>query len=190
MRVRVSILSVLIPASWIVAGCSGRSNAPLTPAAPAAIVTDRYARFVFPRESIQTYTWDVPRSGAYSGEAEFIWQVTWLPPIELRGKAPDDLSLITRWRPGGTRTGPLSALVASSRLEKATMCLSCDLGSVVEPDSALVAEVTAGGVVFTVNGAAAVKRIFPVLPDSVTLSRKHGSVADSRMVPLIRAIPR
>src|SRR4051812_11661294 len=105
MRVRVSILSVLIPASWIVAGCSGRSNAPLSPASPAAMVTDRYARFVFSRESTQTFTWNVPRTGAYPGAAEFIWEVKWLPPIQLRGKAPDELSLITRWRPGGPRRG-------------------------------------------------------------------------------------
>jgi hypothetical protein len=154
---------------------------------PYAVIGTSEARFVFPRDSSGVYTWNVPRPNAYSGDGEFIWEVTWRPPPENLGKTPDELSLISRWRPGAPKRGSLSELVSTIRPEKATVCLSCDLASAVEGDPGLVASVEDGCVVLRVRGADAVRRIFPVAPDSVTFRRRVGGPTEPRSVHVTRS---
>ncbi len=153
---------------------------------PSAVIGTSEARFIFPPDSSGVYTWNIPHPNAYSGDAEFIWEVTWQPPRDNLGRTPDELSLISRWLPGGPKRGSLSELVSTIRLEKATVCLSCDLASVVDADPGLVASVENGRVVFRVLGADAVRRIFPVVPDSVTFKRRVGGTTEPRSVPVTR----
>ena len=171
--------------SLLTVSCATASSVQqVSPEGPHALIGVSEARFIFPRDSSGVYTWNVPRPNAYSGDAEFTWEVTWQPPPRNLGKTPDELSLISRWRPGGPKPGSLSELVSTARLEKATMCLSCDLVSVVEADPGLIASVENGSVVFRVRGADAVRRIFPVTPDSVTFSRRIGGTTEPRTVPV------
>lgn len=175
---------------WLAAicliGCSSMRPEPTPQVAPFALISYSEARFVFPSGSARSYTWDVPRPSAYPGDAEFIWSVTWRPPDEKLGTDPDELSLVTRWRPGGPRTGDLSTAIHNGRLEKGTTCLSCDLASIMRSDAALIATVEHDHVVFTVRGAAAVRRIFPVVPQAVTFIRRIGDFGETLPVPVVR----
>jgi len=117
--------------------------------------------------------WDVPSCDAYPSRADFYWTVIWQPP-EPRGRVPIALNVVTYWRPGGPRQGTWAQLVEAWRPSVETECGDCQetiwLGS---EDSAVVARVVDGRVVLTIQGAAAIARIFPTVPDSVTLIRRR-----------------
>jgi hypothetical protein len=85
------------------------------------------------------------------------------------GLEPCDLLAARR-----SRQGTWAQLVEAWRPYVETDCGDCQesiwLGS---EDSAVVARVVDGRVVMTIQGAAAIARIFPTVPDSVTLSRKR-----------------
>jgi hypothetical protein len=84
------------------------------------------------------------------------------------------LNVVTHWRPGGPRQGTWAELLEEWRPSVETECSNCQetiwLGS---EDSAVVARVVDGRVVLTIQGAPAIARIFPTVPDSVTLIHRR-----------------
>lgn len=139
-----------------------------------AFVTDSSARFVFPREKRQAYTWDLPVKGAYADMPEFAWQLDWDRPSIVPGKDPIGLWLITRWRSGGPHKGTLAELVRGYTLDPVIECTSCDGAVYTDPQrdtNTVFATVERGSLVFNIRGRQAMHRIFRVLPDTVTFSR-------------------
>jgi hypothetical protein len=147
--------------------------APLPSAEEAeAVISAEYARFVFPKETAQVYTWAVPESDASSGTPEFGWQVRWDLPWERFGQDPHAVWMIVYWRPGGPHQGPLTALLQEWRPMVMTACMECGTpASRAREDSSVRMRTVENRVVFTVEGADAVKRLFPSPPDTVIFSR-------------------
>ena len=139
-----------------------------------AFITDSSARFVFPLDTRESYTWDLPLKGAYPKMPEFFWEVGWNRAAVVAGKDPLGLWLITRWKPGGPHKGTLAQLIRGYTVDPMIDCTSCD--GVVYVDSqrdtnTVFATVERSRLVFNVRGRAATHRIFPVLPQTVTFSR-------------------
>lgn len=144
------------------------------PSEAQAFVTDSSARFVFPLDKRQSYAWDLPLKGAYAGMPEFFWKVGWNRASVVAGRDPLGLWLITRWEPGGPHKGTLGDLIRGYTLDPMIECTSCDGVAYTDPQrdtNAVFASVERGRLVFNVRGRAAVRRIFPVLPETVTFSR-------------------
>lgn len=132
-----------------------------------AFIGDDSARFEFPRQSTDTYEWDVPLKGTYTDSPEYMWEVEWEIADPLAGEAPYLLWLIKGWKAGGPRKGSLEQLVRGVPLNPMIECTTCD-GAVFEDPktdhSKVFATVENGRLVFVVRGAEAVRRIFPVMP--------------------------
>jgi hypothetical protein len=160
------------------------------PAIPAqAFIGSSGAQFVFPPDSATSFTYDVPQARTYEGTTEFMWEVRWDEPEDKQGNHPHALALITRRRLGGPRTGSLLALISRDSLKVLTYCTTCDaVASIPETDPNVSAEVRNGRLIFSVRGSDAVRRIFPVIPDSVTFSRAHHDDPDSEEVFKVRVI--
>ena len=141
--------------------------------AATAVIGASEATFVFPAESVLTFTYDVPQPRTYAGEPEFIWEVTWDQPDDRVGVDPEALSLIVGRRLGGPREGPLEDVINRDTLVMLTVCRTCDLADTPESHPNLTASAANNRVVFTVKGSQAVRRIFAVTPDSVTFLRIH-----------------
>jgi hypothetical protein len=70
-----------------------------------------------------------------------------------------------------------------------TYCTTCEaVASIPETDPNVSADVKNGRLIFSVRGSDAVRRIFPVIPDSVTFSRAHHDDPDSEEVFKVRVI--
>ena len=132
------------------------------------------ARFEFPRQSTDTYEWDVPLKGAYADSPEYMWDVGWQIADSLAGKAPYFLSLVQRWKAGGPRKGSLKQLISGVSLQPMIECTTCDGAVFEDPDtdhSNVFATIENGRLVFVVHGAEAVRRIFPRIPTTVTFTQ-------------------
>jgi hypothetical protein len=139
-----------------------------------AFISPTEARFVFPRESAQVYQWDVPIKGAYPGGAEFIWEVRWPDRYIRDGEDPLALWLVTRWKTGGPHKGDLAKLVAGRTVDPMINCITCDGAVFVDTErdtTKVFATVEGGRLVFNIRGRAAVQRVFPTIPDTVTFVR-------------------
>jgi hypothetical protein len=145
------------------------------PAIPAqAFIGSSGAQFVFPPDSATSFTYDVPQARTYEGTTEFMWEVRWDEPEDEHGNDPHALALITRRRLGGPRTGSLLALVSRDSLKVMTYCTYCEaVASIPETDPNVSTEVRNGRLIFSLRGSDAVRRIFRVIPDSVTFFRAH-----------------
>jgi hypothetical protein len=150
------------------------------PAAPnplsgaQAFIGSDSARFEFPRQSTDTYEWNVPLKGAYAGAAEYMWGVQWEIADTLAGKAPYLLWLIQRWNAGGARKGSLKQLISGVRLEPMIGCTTCDGAVFEDPDTdhtKVFATIEPSRLVFVVRGAEAVRRVFPRMPATVTFTQ-------------------
>jgi hypothetical protein len=140
-----------------------------------AVIRPSYARFVFPKETAREYTWNVPAPEASSGKPESSWQVRWDPPSERWGQDPHALWMIVYWRPGGPHTGPLADLLQGWKPMVMTACMKCGTpASTSREDSSIRMRALENRVVFTVEGAHAVKRLFPSEPDTVIFLREMG----------------
>jgi hypothetical protein len=159
------------------------------PAIPAqAFIGSSGAQFVFPPDSAASFTYDVPQARTYEGATEFTWEVRWDGPNDEHGNDPHALALITRRRLGGSRSGSLWTLVSRDSLKVMTYCTTCEaVASIPETDPNVSAELGNGRLIFSVRGSDAVRRIFPVIPDSVTFSRAHHD-PDSEEVFKVRVI--
>jgi len=154
-------------------GCAKLETRPPISIDATAVIGPSGAQFIFPAESSHTLTYDIPQPRTYAGEPEFIWEVTWDQPDAHVGIHPEALSLVVGRRLGGPRTGPLEAVITRDSVVMLTVCLTCDLADIPESDSHLTAGVLNNRVVFRVRGAETVRRIFPVIPDSVKFVRLH-----------------
>lgn len=143
-------------ASCLLAACPGgrRAAPPLEPVQPQAIIGTSGARFVFPLDTMGAI-----RAGAV--EQRLGWSVYWwdrrtgMEPHAIwvkRRAAPDSLS------------APFEAMVMTA-INDAEPPQSSGV-----VDAEVVARVQEARLVVEVRGRAAVKRTFPVVPDSVLLS--------------------
>ena len=166
-------------------GCAGvqPSEAPLPSGTEAeAVIRPAYARFVFPEETVQEFTWNAPAAEASPGMPEFGWDVYWAPPWERVGKDPHAIWAIVYWRPGGIRRGDLRTLLEGWKPMVMTACVECGTpASISHEDSSITLRVADNRVVFTVKGATAIKRLFPTAPHTVVFARmrKSGAVEDT-----------
>jgi hypothetical protein len=139
-----------------------------------AFMSATEARFVFPRRG-PNYTWDVPIKGAYAGSPEYMWEVNW-DGLQVRdGEDPLALWLMTGWKQGGPREGSLAELIAGHQLDPMINCVTCDGAVFADPKTDhknVFASVEDGRLVFTVRGRKAVKRIFPVIPATVSFESR------------------
>jgi len=143
-----------------------------------AIVGRRAARFTFPPETADRMMWPGYVPNAYEGMPLRTWIVEWEHgmPEERFGVDPDGIWLGLRWRVGETREWLLRDLLARLPLEIATFCRPCGTPAVTtRPDQGARVVFEGANVVFAIAGEAAVRRIFPAVPDSVTFTRVDGS---------------
>ncbi|MEO8910009.1 MAG: hypothetical protein ABI408_07250 [Gemmatimonadaceae bacterium] len=144
-----------------------------------AFIGPTEARFVFPRQSLSLYVWDVPSKGPRPRGEGYMWDVTWEIPDSSDGKYPITLWLLKPWGSGGLRIGSLKDLITGLKLEPMINCVTCD-GAVFEDPGTdhnnVFATVEDGSLVFVVRGAEAVRRIFPTIPATV---RFHATIRDS-----------
>lgn len=153
--------------------------------ATEAIIGQRAARFVFPAEASDRLTWPSPIAHAYAGLPTMAWEVDWSRSLsaERFGIDPNAIVLVVRWRAERAREWTLAALLARSRPEVLTFCRSCETPAAIpRADPAVRVAVEGRRVVFTVRGREAVRRLFPVVPDSVSLTRRTWNEADARSV--------
>lgn len=140
--------------------------------AQSASIDAARAEFRFAADPKRVYQWNTPDSIAYVGRPEFIWRIFWNPPEGRSGHDPDMLWIVVRWSPGGVRRGGLEELLRDARVEVGTFCLSCGTPAATSvTDTSVRFEVRNDAVVFVVDGATAVSRIFPTRPDSVVFTR-------------------
>jgi hypothetical protein len=141
---------------------------------PEAAISEGRAVFVFPRESATEFRWHVPNQGASEGSAEYVWMVLWEVDEDRVGKDPDGMSSVVYWRPGGPRTGSLNSLLRTARTTVDTYCSDCP-GDIPRSLPRLDTNVTVGSknnrVVLTIVGRETIRRIFPMIPDSVRFYR-------------------
>lgn len=141
--------------------------------APAsAVVGPLGATFVFPAETAgRTMVWPTPGPDMEDGAPTDIWEITWVPASP--GTDVEALWLIVPRRLEAPREHALADVVARARVEALTLCVSCD-GPAFGPEEfpGLTAAVRGANVVVTVRGGDLVRRIFTVVPDSVTYTRR------------------
>jgi hypothetical protein len=141
---------------------------------PQAVISETKAIFVFPSEIATTFRWHVPAKGAYEGNPEYVWMVTWDINEERLGKDPDGVGSTVYWRPGGPHAGPLDSLLRIANTTLDTYCSDCigDIPrSIPRVDPAVTVRSRNNRVILTVVGREAIRRIFPVVPDSVQFYR-------------------
>jgi len=164
---------------------------PHTPATPVradaaqavAIIGTRHARFVFPEEMSDSITWPPPTAQLR------IWEVSWQagPTTDPSAPPPELLRLLLRWHREPARTWPLRELVAQFPPRVLTyICVTCRMPaptrSVPSDDPAVKAHADGRRIVFTIEGRDAIRRIFPVVPESVTFRRLARGEAGNRVV--------
>ena len=164
-------LLVIAASAAIVSGSSGQTVAPVNILAGAqAFITPDEARFIFPRQASDSYDWDVPISGGHGG-GEYMWDVSWEIPAARNGIDPCALWLIQYWKSGGPRKGSLKSLIEWLRIEpmvKSTKDLSGTARGPKVDHRKVFATVEDGQLIFVVQGADAVRQIFPTIPTKVT----------------------
>ena len=138
-----------------------------------AIIGATKARFLFPAEASDSIAWPSPTAKLR------IWEVSWQagPSNDPPTVHPEILQLLMPWVREPTRTRPLRELVAQFPPRVLTyICVTCKESalarSVPSDDPAVKAHVDGRRVVFTIEGRDAIRRIFPVVPESVTFSRR------------------
>ena len=154
-----------------------------------AIVGRRAARFTFPPETVDHVVWPGHVPNAYDGMPLRTWIVDWERgmPYERFGVDPNGLWLGLRWRVAETREWPLKDLLVRLYLETATFCRPCGTPAVTtQPDPGAHLMFEGASVVFAIAGEAAVSRIFPTVPDSVTFTRVDGSGGEQSVTVAIQ----
>ncbi|HJQ11356.1 MAG TPA: hypothetical protein VJ840_10035 [Gemmatimonadaceae bacterium] len=133
-----------------------------------AIITPNEARFIFPRQSPDSYVWDVPIPGV-SGGGGFAWDVSWETPPERVGIDPCELWLAQWWKSGGPRKGGLKDLLQWLRLQPMIKDTTLSGAHAMRKTDYrnVFATVENGQLVFIVRGAEAVQKIFPTIPSKV-----------------------
>ena len=153
-----------------------------------AFITDSLARLVFPLDPRRTYVWDVPTKGAYPSMPEFAWDIKWYgkPPFSFTD--PVGLSMVSRWKVGGSHRGTLSDLIRGRTVDLLTSCAGCDAVELVHPQreaDSVFASVERNRLVFNVRGREAVHRVFRKIPDTmffIVTSRQTTPRSDSVLV--------
>jgi hypothetical protein len=176
----------------IVMGCrKGYAHAETSPQTLAeACISTAAARFDFPPEPTPVVSWNEPGESMYVGRPEFAWQVYWNLAWGEYGKRPHALWVVTYWSDTGPRQGTLRDLLA--RVPAWVMTSDTTPGtdlptSISAEDPAVSASVEHGRVAFRVQGEAAIRRIFPTMPDTVRLLRRRGAEAyDEEFVVPVR----
>ena len=172
LALRKCSLLVIAASVVIVSRTSGQTVAPVNILAGAqAFITPDEARFVFPRQTSDSYEWDVPIHGdPPEGGGGYVWDVSWETPADRNGIDPCALWLVQYWKSGGPRKGPLKSLIEWLRIEpivKNTKNLSgFSYGPKVDYRK-VFATVEDGQLIFVVHGADAVRQIFPTIPTKV-----------------------
>ena len=148
-----------------------------------AIIGARTARFRFPEEASDSIAWPSPTAKLR------IWEVNWQagPSNDPPTVHPEVLQLLVPWVREPTRTWPLRELVARFRPRVLTyICVTCKESavsrSVPSDDPAVKAHVEGRSIVLTIEGRDAIRRIFPVVPESVTFSRRVSGETGNRDV--------
>jgi hypothetical protein len=171
----------------ILASCASVATRSVPSFEPYATVTRTEARFVFPFDSTPSYTWNVPGPRAVAGAPLFSWNVAWeTPETTAASDYPYGLVLIVRWKPGGERAGPLAELITSDPLQTKSSCHCSGPVYLAKPDPGLIASVEEGHLVFSIRGSDAVRRILPIVPDSVEFSYHLGRTDVHRTAAVIR----
>lgn len=180
---RAAIPSLLLP----LASCASVVTGRVPTVEPYVTVSRTEARFVFPLDSTPSYTWNVPGTRGVAGAPLFAWDVTWQTPGTAEASDyPYGLVLIVRWESGGERTGPLAELITSDPLQTESSCHCSGPVYLARPDPGLIASVEEGRLVFSIRGSDAIRRILPVIPDSVEFSHRLGSTDVYRTVAEVR----
>ena len=190
VRQRVQHRAAVLACAWIALGCGTPrmpAAAPVRAAATEAeaIIGVRSARFAFPEEVSDTLTWPPPIAHAYDGFPTRVWDLSWggSLPADRRGTDPERFTLKLGWRREAPRTWSLRELVAQFRPAVMTLCQSCDgPASIPSQDRAVKALTDGRRVVFVVEGRGAIRRLFPVVPDTVTFMRHVGGQESGRIV--------
>ena len=152
-------------------GCSGKPVAVLpAPDQAQALIGPEEARFVFPEDTTKRFRWHVPTPDGKPLPAEYSWEVVWWTPAA--GQVPDGIWAWVEGRVTRARTGDLSRLVAEARTAVMTSAPEYSVPlSRATYDTNVTAHVQDRRVVITVRGEAALRRIFPSPPGSVSLVR-------------------
>jgi hypothetical protein len=134
----------------------------------------------------------VPAKGAYEGSPEYVWMATWDINEDRLGKDPDGVSSAVYWRPGGPHTGSLDSLLRIANTTVDTYCSECP-GDIPRSKPRVDPSVTVASrnnrVVLTVIGKEAIRRIFPVIPNSVQFYRDVlDGVGDPAVVVKVRRL--
>ena len=160
-------------------GAAYRSAEPGPHQNPMACIRPTSARFEFPPEPALEYVWDEPNPSKYPGLPEFSWEVSWDLPWGEDGTRPHALWLVTYWKRAGPHRGSLGAMLAAvaPTIMTADTTVTASV-SIEEEDPAVTARLQRDQLVLQVEGASAIGRIFPVVPDSVTLDRRLGATAE------------
>ena len=154
----------------------------------SAQISRSSARFVFPPDSIKQYSWDLPSPNAWAGQADYVWEVRWDLRDDRVGIDPGGLAIVVGWSPGGPRTGSLSDLLARDSLQVLTYCNTCTSSEdIIGHDPHVAVALEGDRVVFEVRGRAAIRRLFPNRPDSVTLWRRR--LQDPEVEWRLRVLP-
>lgn len=144
------------------------------------------ARFVFPYDSTKSYSWNVPAPNATGGEPLFAWEASWrIPETPSTRDSPFGVVLVVRWKASGEARGPLSKLIRNDPLQTQFPCHGCGLVYFARTDSDLFASVEEGRLVFTIRGSAAIRRILPIVPDSVQFTYRVGNAEIYRAVSVV-----
>jgi hypothetical protein len=160
----------------------------LPPSEADAFVSGSFAQFTFPLEDSSEFKWYVPTPTAYEGAPEYFWAISWGVPEPREGKDPNGLDVAIRWRPTGAKSGSLVDLIHAGEVTVHTECITCDIPAFIpHNDRSVHAEVINGRVTLTIRGANAVARIFPSVPDSVSMIRSaHGESGEVRWSVAVR----
>ena len=180
---------VTIPGSLLVGitSCASVATSRLPTPEPYAIIGRSEAVFVFPVDSTQSYSWNVPEAGSVAGKPLFIWEVNWeTSERPATSDAPYGIILVVRWKPGGEQKGPLGSLVTSDPLRTKSSCHCAGMAYLAREDPDLFASVEGGRLVFNIRGSDAIRRILPVVPDSVDFTYRRGNTNIYRTVPVVR----
>jgi len=181
---RAAIPSILPLA---LASCASVATGRLPASEPYAIVSRTEARFAFPFDSTQSYRWNVPGPRGIAGAPLFAWDLTWETALTTpESDYPYGIVLVVRWKPGGERTGPLAELISSDPLLTKSSCHCSGPVYLAKSDPGLIATVEEGRLVFSIRGSDAIRRILPVVPDSVEFSYSLGASHIYRTVAPVR----
>jgi len=175
MKLR-SIIAIPTAVALLIFGCSRARLESWSFASdqPEAVIEPTKAIFVFPAETAKELRWHVPSPGAYEGNPEYVWMVTWDIEEDRIGKDPDGVSSAVYWRPGGPHTGSLESLLRIATTTLDTYCSDCP-GDIPRSRPRIDPAVTVASrnhrVILTILGKDAIQRVFPVIPDSVQFYR-------------------